>query len=70
MNDESDIPLCKEFFRLTFVQYVAVRQMRIWTYKNADEKEHSFCMEKKKRTKIGRKEDGKQILSKSIKEVH
>ena len=34
-------PFTKKSFRKTFVQYVTVWLMRIWTYKNADENEHT-----------------------------
>ena len=47
-------PSAKENFRKTFVQYVTVWLVRIWTYKNADEKEPSFSWRRKnvqKRTK-------------------
>ena len=52
MTDESDIsklsctPLCKKIFEKTYVKYVTVWLVRIWTYKNADEKEHSFSWRK------------------------
>ena len=45
------------FFRKTFVQHVPVWKVRIWTFKNANEKEHNFST-KKKRTKA----DEKRIL--------
>ena len=60
MKDKSDIskqsctPLQKNFFGKTFVQYVTVWLVRIWTYKNADEKAHTFSRRSKnvkKRTK-------------------
>ena len=47
------VPLCKKFFRKRFVQYVTVWLVRIWTYKNADEKAHTFS----RRSKNGRKTD-------------
>ena len=61
MNDKSDIskqsgtPLQKFFFRKSFVQCLTVWLVRIWTYKNADEKAHTFSRSKtvKKRTKNG-----------------
>ena len=63
MNDKSDVsqyialyPFTKNFFRKTFVQYVTVWLVRIWTYKNADEKAHTFWKRSKnvkKRTKNG-----------------
>ena len=52
------------FFRNTFVQYVTVWLVRIWAYKNADEKEHTFSWRTKnvqKRTKV----DKERILCKS-----
>ena len=70
MNDKMDIsklgftPLQKNFFRKTFVQYMTVRLVRIWTYKNANEKEHTIPWRRKnaqKRTKA----DEKRILCKS-----
>ena len=45
------VPLYKKFFRKTFVQYVTVWFVRIWTYKNADEKSAYFVKEKQKRKK-------------------
>ena len=48
------VPLYKKFFRKIFVQYVTVWLVRIWTYKNADEKAHTFSRRSKnvkKRTK-------------------
>ena len=47
-------PLYKNFFRKTFLRYVTVWLVRIWTYKNADEKEYCFSWRRKnvqKRTK-------------------
>ena len=41
-QDRGAVPLYKNFFSKTFVQYVTVRLMRIWAYKNADENEHTF----------------------------
>ena len=63
MNDESDIlktvqdPYTMNFFRKTYVQYLTVRLVRIWTYKMGTKKNI-----KKKRTKV----DGKRILCKFI----
>ena len=37
----------KNFVRKTFVQYVTVWLVRIWTYKNTDEKAHTFQEEAK-----------------------
>ena len=48
------VPVYKKFFRKTFVQYVTVRLVRIWTHKNADEKAHTLSRRSKnvkKRTK-------------------
>ena len=39
-------PVTKNFFRKTFVQYVTVWLVRIWTYKNADVKAHIFSRSK------------------------
>ena len=39
-------PFTKNFFRKIFVQYVTVWLVRIWTYKNADEKAHTFSRSK------------------------
>ena len=50
------VPLRKKFFRTTFVQYVTVWLVRIWTYKNADEKEHT-CSRRSENVKNGRKTD-------------
>ena len=50
--------LYKNFFRNNFVQYLSVWLMRIWAYKNADEKEHIFSWRRKKvrkRTKVDEK---------------
>ena len=69
MNDKSDIskqscnPL-QNFFRKAFVQYVTVRSMRKWTYKNADEKAHTFSWRSKNVKKLT-KTDEKRILWKS-----
>ena len=52
-------PFTKKFFRKTFVQYVTVWLVRIWTHKNADEKAHTLSRRSKnvkkrtKRTKNG-----------------
>ena len=50
MNDQSDISnhygavfSLQKFFWKAFVQYVTVWFVRIWTYKNVDEKEHIVC---------------------------
>ena len=51
----------KILFWNTVVQYVTVWLVRIWAYKNADEKENTFFIEKKKRTEA----DEKRILRKS-----
>ena len=48
------VPLYKKIFRKTFVQYVTVWLVRIWTHKNADEKAHTLSRRRKnvkKRTK-------------------
>ena len=50
--------LYKKSFLKTFVQYVTVWLTRIWTYKNADEKEHTDSWRRKKvqkRTKMDEK---------------
>ena len=41
----------EKFFWETFVQYVTVWLVRIWIYKNADEKAHTFSRRGKKRRK-------------------
>ena len=46
-------PCAKKNFGTTFVQYVTVWLVRIWTYKNADEKGHTCS----RRSKNGRKTD-------------
>ena len=48
----------KNFFRKTFVQYVTVWLVRIWTHKNADEKADTLSRRSKnvkKRTKTNEK---------------
>ena len=49
------VPLYKHFFQKTFVQYVTILFVLMWTYKNADEKEYTFLWKRKllqKRTKV------------------
>ena len=58
------VPLCKKFFWKTFVQYVTVWLVRIWTYKNADEKAHTFSR-RSKNVKKRTQTDEKRILCKS-----
>ena len=65
MNNKSDLifqnralPLYKNFFQKTFVQYVTVRLVRIRTYKNAYEKEQTFPWRRKNAQKR-RKSDEK-----------
>ena len=36
--------MAKNFFWTTFVQYVTVWLVRIWTHKNADEKGHTVLV--------------------------
>ena len=55
------VPICKNFFRTTFVQYVTVWFVWIWTYKNADEKEHT-CSRRSENVKKQTKTDEKRIL--------
>ena len=48
------VPFTKNIFPKTFVQYVTVWLVRIWTHKNADEKAHTLSWRSKnvkKRTK-------------------
>ena len=59
------VPFTKKIFVKTFVQYVTVWLVQIWTYKNADEKEHTFSCRRKNGQKR-KKVDEKQILGKSI----
>ena len=40
----------------TFAPYVTIWLVRIWTYKNADEKEH-FFMQKKKRSQMTKEDE-------------
>ena len=69
MNDERYfkirllVLLCKNFFRTTFVQYVTVWLVRIWTYKNADEKGHT-CSRRSKNVKKRTKTNEKRLLRK------
>ena len=56
-------PFTKKLFRKTFVQYVTVWLVRIWTYKNADEKSHTFSR-RSKNVKNRTKTDEKPILCK------
>ena len=51
-------PFTKNFFRKTFVQYVTVWLLRIWTHENTDEKAHTLSKRSKnvkKRTKTYKK---------------
>ena len=48
-------PFTKNFFRKTFVQFVTAWLVRIWTYKNADEKSHTFSRRSKNAKKNGPK---------------
>ena len=57
------VPLYKKNFRKAFVQYVTVWLVRIWTYKNADEKAHTFSR-RSKNVKKRTKTDEKRILCK------
>ena len=56
-------PFAKNFFRSTFVQHVTVWSVRIWTYKNGDEKGHT-CSRRSKNVKKRTKTDEKRILCK------
>ena len=54
-------PFTKICFRKTFVLYVTVRLVRIWTYKNADEKEHTVVYHgEEKKDEKWRKADEKR----------
>ena len=60
------VPLnCKKFFWTTFVQCVTVWLVRIWAYKNADEKGRT-CSQRSKNVKKWTKTDKKWILCKFI----
>ena len=41
-------------FEQNFYQNITVCLVRIWTYKNADEKAHTFFVDKQKRKKTGK----------------
>ena len=46
-----------KIFEQSFYQYITVYLVRIWTYKNADEKSHTFSRRCKNVKKNGRKTD-------------
>ena len=57
LNTPLAIPLSKNFFRKSFVQYGTVWLVQIWTSKNADEKEHILFQGEEKMHKNGQKTD-------------
>ena len=57
------VPFNKKFFRKTFVQYVTVWLVRIWTHKNADKKAHTLSW-RSKNVKKRMKTYEKRILCK------